>query len=168
MKLLLHADVPKLGYFGDVVEVADGYARNYLVPQGLAVQPTEANIKAIEAERAQRAEERRLAREQLEKAAAKVDGAAVTVAALANEQGHLFGSVTEETIAEQLRERGYEVQTKQVRMPEHLRSLGEYEVALRYADDLHATVKVVVVRPEEQSAAVEAEPVSEDRVDEAE
>jgi len=87
MKLLLHADVPKLGYFGDVVEVKDGYARNYLLPQGLAVEPNETNIKAIEAERAQKAEERRLVRARLQKTCEQVNGAEVTIKALANEIG---------------------------------------------------------------------------------
>jgi len=144
MKVLLHTDVEKLGYFGDVVEVSAGYARNYLLPQGLAVEPTEANLKAIEEERARKAEERRLAREQMEQACAKVNGTEITLTERANEQGHLFGSVTEEHIAEALRQAGFEVQTKQVQLEAHLRQVGDYTVTLRYAPDLTAEVTVHV------------------------
>jgi large subunit ribosomal protein L9 len=149
MKLLLQTDIPKLGYYGDVVEVSDGYARNYLLPQRMAIKPTEHNIKAIEQERARRSEERRLMRSQLEKTAAKVDQAAVTITALSNEQGHLFGSITEDAIAEALREQGHEIQVKQIVLSEHLRTIGEHPVKLQFADDLIASITVTIQRPEE-------------------
>ena len=161
MKLLLHVDVPKLGYFGDVVEVAEGYGRNYLVPQGLAVEPTEANVKTIEADRAHKAEERRLVREQLERAAEKVNGAEITITARANEQGHLFGSVTEEHIAEALRDQGFEIQNKHVVLPEHLRMLGDYGVKLQFGPDLGVVVKLGVVRPTDQEDDAPSEPETE-------
>jgi large subunit ribosomal protein L9 len=151
MKVLLHADVPKLGHFGDVVEVAEGYGRNYLLPQRLAVEPTSANVKAIQEERARQAEVRRLAREELLKVAEKVKGAQVTIVARANEQGHLFGSVTEETIAAALREQGFEVQNKHVVMNEHFRMLGSYDVKLRFDVDIEVDVKVGVVQPTDQN-----------------
>jgi len=151
MKLLLHADIPKLGHFGDVVEVKSGYARNYLLPQKLAVQPTEANVKAIQEERAQRSEQRRLALEELKKAAAKVEGTEIGLSARANERGHLFGSVGQEDIAAALREKGFEVQAKHVVMSEHFRMLGNYEVKLHYGEDIEASVKIEIVRPEEQA-----------------
>lgn len=151
MEVLLHADIPKLGYFGDVVKVAEGYARNYLLPQRLAVRPTEANIKEIAAERAQQVELRRLARERLVKAAAKVDGLELTIPALANEQGHLFGSVGAEEIAKAICEKGFEVQSKSVKMAEHLRQLGDYDITLRFAEGLEATVKLQLVSPQEQA-----------------
>ena len=144
MKVLLHVDVPKLGYLGDVVTVKDGFARNYLLPQGLAVEPNEGNIKAIADERARQAEVRRLARDEMVKACAKVDGASVRIEALINERGHLFGSVSEEGVAVALREAGYEVATRQIVMPEHFRMVGSYEVEVRYADDIRALVTVKV------------------------
>ncbi len=142
MKVLLYADVEKLGYFGDVVNVKEGYARNYLLPSGLAVLPSAANVKAIEEQRARKAEERRLVHEQMVKAAEKVNGAEVTLQERANEQGHLFGSITEEHIAEALRQSGFEVQTKQVNLESHLRQVGHYPVTLRYAENITATVTV--------------------------
>ena len=150
MKLLLHTDIPKLRHLGDVVDVAEGYGRNYLLPQRLAVVPTEANVKAIQHERAQQAEMRCLAREELAKAAAKVKGAVVTIVARANEQGHLFGSVTDEQIAAALREQGFEVQAQHVVLSEHLRQLGTYEVKLCFDADIEAGITVGVVQPTDQ------------------
>ena len=93
MKVLLCEDVGKVGWVGDVVEVKAGYARNYLLPYGIAVVPTEANIKSLAKEKARSAHERKLAYEQLEHLGSRVGGAEVVVAARANEQGHLFGAV---------------------------------------------------------------------------
>lgn len=146
MKVLLVEDVEKLGWLGDVVEVKNGYARNYLLPQGLATIPTEANIKSLEAEKQRRAELRRLERQQKEQLAARVEGAEVVIAANANELGHLFGSVTERDIADALRQQGFEVQDDMVKMPAgHIKEIGTHEVALRIASDLRPAVRVVVV-----------------------
>ncbi len=147
MKLLLLADVPDLGYFGDVVEVKNGYGRNYLLPQQLATMPTESKIKAIEEERAKRAEERRMAREALEKVAAKVADASVTIESNANAAGHLYGSVTEADIAKALQDAVYEVQTRHVVLSHHITEVGVYDVTLKFASDLTASVKVNVVGP---------------------
>lgn len=150
MKVLLISDVESLGYFGDVVEVKDGYARNYLIPQGHATVPTDTAVKSIEKERAQRADERKLAREQLESAASRFDDASVIVTAKANEQGHLFGSVSEKDIAENLREQGFEVATDMVRMNHgHIKELGRHEVKIRFAVDLVKTVAVAVLGQDE-------------------
>ena len=150
MKLLLHADIEKLGYFGDVVEVNEGYARNYLLPQRIGVRPTEQNVKAIESERAARVEERRLAREALVKVAEKVNGAEITIEALANEQGHLFGSVSEADIAKTLCLKGHDVQSKQVVITHPVRELGETEIKIHFTEDVDVTIKLNVVRPEDQ------------------
>jgi len=161
MKVLLHSDIDRLGYLGDVVEVADGYARNYLLPQGLAILPSETNLRAIQKEKAAQMEQRRLALEKLQKVADEVSGAEVVIQALANEQGHLFGSVSESDIAGRLQEKGFEVQTKHVRMPEHFRVLGEYEVKLHFGQDVDTIVQVQVVRPtdaedDNQSESIES------------
>jgi len=158
MKVLLHRDVPDLGYFGDVVDVSDGYARNYLLPQGMATEPTEVNVKAIEKERAQQAELRRLAREALLKVAGKVNEAQIKIEVKANEQGHLFGSVSSQDIAQALRRQSFEIQSKQIMLKEHIRQLGTYNVKLHFADDIEAEIKVDVVRPEEQKNDDESEP----------
>jgi len=157
MKLLLHADVPRLGHLGDVVEVSSGYARNYLLPQRLAVKPTQANIKAIEAERIRQMELRRLARQEKVNAAEKVDGAEVTIAALANEQGHLFGSVGEDDIAAALQAAGYEVKSTNVELSEHIRMLGTFDVKLQFGEDIGAAVTVQVVLPEDEEGGDQSE-----------
>jgi len=150
MKVLLCEDIQKLGWLGDVVEVNIGYARNYLLPQGLAKFATEASIRAIAEEKSKRAEQRIKDSKRLEDAAKAVEGAEAVVAAKANEQGHLFGSVTEGKIAANLREQGFEVADEVVQLPEHIKQVGTHAVTLKFADDLTVTVNVVVV-PEQES-----------------
>ncbi len=145
MKVLLYEDIKRLGWLGDVVEVTEGYARNYLLPQGLAKVATEANIRAIAQEKAKRAEQRLREQKRVEKAAEAVDGAEAVLAARANEQGVLFGSVTEPMIAANLRAQGFEVADEIVKMPEHIKHVGTHDVTLRFAEELTATVHVVVV-----------------------
>lgn len=161
MKLLLCEDIRSLGWLGDVVEVNEGYARNYLLPQGLAKVATQANIKAISEQKAGRAEQRLHERSRLEQAVKAVDGAEAVIAARANEQGVLFGSVTDSQIAANLRAQGFEVADEIVQLPEHIKQVGAHTLTLKFADDLTAEVKVTVVpeaeqpatRPADQSAA---------------
>jgi len=145
MKVLLCEDIRNLGWLGDVVEVNEGYARNYLLPQGLAKAATEANIKAISQEKAERVEQRLHERKALEQAFKAVDGAEAVIAAKANEQGILFGSVTECHVASNLREQGFQVADEVVQLPEHIKQIGTYTVKLKFADDLIAQVNVTVV-----------------------
>jgi len=150
MKVLLCEDVEKLGWLGDIVEVNVGYARNYLLPQGIGKVATEASIRAIAEEKTKRAEERIQDSKRLEDAAKAVEGAEAVVAAKANVQGHLFGSVTERQIAANLREQGFEVADEIVQLPEHIKQVGTHAVTLKFADDVTVTVNVVVV-PEQES-----------------
>jgi len=145
MKVLLTGDVKKLGWLGDVVDVADGYARNYLLPQGLAKMATDNNIRTIAKAKAKHAEERKLLRAQLEKVAAAVDGKEAVIAAAANEQGHLFGSVFRHNIAENLRAQGYEVQDDAVGLYEHIKEVGSYKIKLEFMDDLTASINLLIV-----------------------
>jgi large subunit ribosomal protein L9 len=145
MKVLLCEDVKELGWFGDVIEVSTGYARNYLLPQGLATVPTEANLRSLAKETARRAEQRKLERERLEAVAAAVEGAEAVVAAKANEQGVLFGSVGAREVAENLRAQGFEVADETVQLAEHIKQVGTHNVTLKFDKDLNATVNVVVV-----------------------
>ncbi|MHC4173665.1 MAG: 50S ribosomal protein L9 [Planctomycetota bacterium] len=139
MKVLLCEDVKKLGWLGDVVEVNDGYARNYLLPQGIAKIATG------------RAEQRIQESKRQEDAAKTVEGAEAVVAAKANEQGVLFGSVTAQQIAANLREQGFEVADEIVQLPEHIKQVGTHTVTLKFADDLTASVNVVVVPEQEDT-----------------
>ena len=157
MKLLLHGDVEKLGHVGDVVEVNEGYARNYLIPQLLGVEPTKANIEAIAEEKTRQAELRRLARVELEASATKVNDAEVTIVSRVNEQGHLFGSVGEAEILAALHEKGFTVQAKHIVLDGHIRETGTFDVRLRFASDIEATVHVAVVGPEDEGGDHESE-----------
>lgn len=145
VKVLLVEDISNLGWLGDVVEVNEGYARNYLLPQGLARPATDANIRAIADEKVRRAEVRLADRRRLEQVCAAVDGAEVVIASKANELGHLFGSVTEKHISENLRAQGFAVADEVVRLGEHIKQVGNYPVKLKFADELTATVSCVVV-----------------------
>ncbi len=158
MKVVLCEDIQKLGWLGDIVEVNTGYARNYLLPQGLAKVATEGNIRALAKEKAKRAEQRLQVRRRMEKAVEAVNGAEAVLAARANEQGVLFGSITETMIAANLRAQGFEVADEIVKLPEHIKQLGTHNVTLRFADDLTATVKVVVVPEQVEEQQGEEQP----------
>jgi large subunit ribosomal protein L9 len=158
MKVLLCEDVENLGWYGDVVDVNEGYARNYLLPQRIATVPNDAKIKTMAQEKAKRAEQREVVIDNLKKAAQAVDGAEAVLAAKANEQGHLFGSVHENQIAANLRLQGYEVADKHVRLREHIKEVGQYTVEIEFAAGITAKVQVTIV-PEGQN--VEASDDSE-------
>jgi large subunit ribosomal protein L9 len=158
MKVLLCEDIRKLGWFGDIVEVENGYARNYLLPQGLAKMVSDDNIRSLAKEKVKRAEERIKEKKRLEQAAQVVDGAEAVIAAKANEQGHLFGSITEKQIASNLREQGFTVADEVVQLHDHIKEVGKHQVKLRFAENVIVTVNVTVV-PEQ--AAAEEQPASE-------
>ena len=145
MKVLLCEDVKNLGWLGDIVDVTAGYARNYLLPKGLAKPATEANVKALAREKAKRAEQRVKGRKRLEETAAAVEGAEAVLAAKANEQGVLFGSIGPRDIAANLREQGFAVADDYVHLEENIKNVGASQVTLKFAEDLNATVNVVVV-----------------------
>lgn len=154
MKLLLRRDIQKVGLAGDVVEVTEGYARNYLLPQHLAVLPTQANMKAIEEDKKRAEAERRERRALLEAQAGKMRDVEVTISAACNEDGHLYGSVGPREIAAALRDEGHAVDAKQVHLHEPIRRLDTVTVPVVFTDDLRVEVKVWVVR---ETAADEAE-----------
>ncbi|MGB2865795.1 MAG: 50S ribosomal protein L9 [Sedimentisphaerales bacterium] len=156
MKVLLCEDIDRLGWLGDVVEVNNGYARNYLIPQGLAKVANESSIRAIAEEKAKSAEQRKLDGKRLEEAVKAIEGAEAVVAAKANELGHLFGSVNERQIAANLREQGFEVRDEIVQLPEHIKEIGTHSVTLKFRDDLTATINVVVVPEQQDESDAEA------------
>lgn len=157
MKLLLCKNVTKLGIVGDIVDVKSGYARNYLVPRGLATEPTETNVRALADARRVAEEERIHERGLLEKLAAKLEGVEITVPARANEDGVLYGSVGRREIAAALVEEGYPIDTDQVALGAPLRQLDSVSVALKLADGIGAEIKVWVVREKTASDDEETE-----------
>src|SRR5437868_6228499 len=106
MKVLLAQTLDKIGIVGEVIEVSEGFARNYLLPKKLAVQPTDGNIKRLEAARLEYEKKQRELREQKEKLMAALAGTEVTISRQANDEGHLFGSVSKRDIAEALQKSG--------------------------------------------------------------
>lgn len=146
MKLLLTKDITKLGIVGDVVDVSPGYARNYLLPKRLATQPTESNMRALADERAKAEERRRLAREALQTQADTLADVEITIAASANEEGVLYGSVGPREIAAALRDEGHEVDASIIKLHTPIRQLDNIMVDIVLADDIATKVKVWVVR----------------------
>jgi len=145
MKVLLRKNVAHLGKIGDVVNVKPGYARNYLVPQRLAVEPTEGNLKAIEAEKQAYLEELAKERAQIEAKAALVQGKEITIAARANEEGHLYGSVGPAQISSALAESGAFVEPEFIQLEHPIDQLDKYDVKVSFGEDVSATIHVWVV-----------------------
>jgi large subunit ribosomal protein L9 len=146
MQVILLEKVVNLGQLGDVVKVKEGYARNFLIPQGKARRATETAIKEFESRRAdlEKAQADKLAAAQA--AQAKLNGVAVKVAAKAGVDGRLFGSVTNYDIAEALAKQGFEVNKAQIRMPQGpLKLVGEYPLAVSLHSDVVADITVSVV-----------------------
>ena len=152
IKVLLRRNVTKLGQIGDVVEVKDGYARNYLIPHGIAMSPSEANLKAIEAERQAYLAELAKQRAVLEQRAKMLDGKEFTISARANEEGHLYGSVGPAQIAAVVNAGGIIVEPENIVLDEPIRRLDKYEVPVEFAPEVTTTIVVWVVPPRESEA----------------
>lgn len=149
MKVLLRRNIAQLGEIGEVVEVRPGYARNYLLPQGLAAVPTEGNIKAIEAEKqaylAQLAQERAA----LEARAKILQGKEFTIFARANVEGHLYGSVGPAQIASAVTKEGIILEPQNILLDEPIHKLDKYEVTVAFGQDVRCGISVWVVPPRE-------------------
>ena len=150
MKLLLCKNVEHLGIVGDVVNVSPGYARNYLVPYGLATEPTEGNTRRLAVARKEAEREVAAQRLRLEELAGRLKDVEVTIHAKANEEGALYGSVSKREISRALEAEGYFVKPEQVVLDHPLRHLDTVSVDIRLADDLRTPVKVWVVREKEE------------------
>jgi len=149
MEVILREDVDKLGTRGQVVKVAGGYARNFLLPRKLAVAATESNKKIVEQER-----QGHLRREAKEKAGAQdlanmMTGVTVVIAQKAGEQEQLFGSVTSKDIAEALERQDYHIDRRKIQLDDPIRQLGQYQVPVRLHREVTVEVTVQVVREEE-------------------
>jgi len=158
MEVILKEDVPNLGLRGDVVKVADGFGRNYLLPRKMAMQATAANKAVIEQMKA--AAERRSASEkaQAEELVTKLEPVVLSFTRRAGEAGHLFGSVTSADIAADLAAQGFEVDRRKIQLGEPLKSLGEYKVAIRLHREVTARVTVKVLAEAEEKAEAATAP----------
>lgn len=145
MQVILMEKVINLGQLGDVVKVKEGFARNFLIPQGKAKRATEANIKVFEAKRAELEKQQAEKLAEAQSRAAKLEGYLLQVTQKAGVDGKLFGSVTNVDIVEALKAQGFEVCKSEVRMPSLIKSIGDYPITLALHTDVTANITVSVL-----------------------
>ena len=146
MEVILRQSIENLGRPGEIVKVSNGYARNYLLPRGLAFEATPGNRKRIASERARldAAENERLAAAKAE--AERLEPVSLTFSARVGEEDKLFGSVTAADIAQQLQAQGFAIEKRQVELHEPIKALGVYRVAIRLHAEVHPEIKVWVIK----------------------
>jgi large subunit ribosomal protein L9 len=145
MDVILREDVKTLGKAGELVRVKPGYARNYLLPHGLAFEATEGNKKRIAAETRARTARTHAERTEAERAAATLGGVALTLTGKAGEEGKLFGSITAQDIADALAAQGHPVDRRRIELEHPIKTLGHHTVSVRLHPEVHAEVHVTVV-----------------------
>ena len=145
MRVILLKDVEKLGKKGEIKAVADGYARNFLIPNKLAVLATKSELAKLEEQKkieAQKAEEELL---HFQEIASQVDGLEIEMPAKVSEDGKLFGAVTPSQITEKLKEKGFDIGKEQVKLESPIKEIGEYEATVEFPHNLEAKIKVIVI-----------------------
>lgn len=153
MEVILKEDVANLGHRGDVVKVADGYGRNFLLPRKLALQATQANKAVIEQMKHAAARRSAAEKAQAEQQVPLFEALTLSFTRKSGEQGHLFGSVTSADIAGELAAKGFEVDRRKIQLSEPLKNTGEYTVAVKLHREVAAHVKVVVAAESEEPVA---------------
>lgn len=148
MQIILQEDVEKLGNRGQVVEVADGYARNYLLPHKLALEASAGNLKRLEKMRVVFAKKEAVEKADAEKLAELLASVTLEFTRRAGENDQLFGSVTSADVSEALAAQGYTVDKRKVVLPEPIKVVGEFEVPLKLHREVGANVKLVVKKEE--------------------
>lgn len=156
VKLLLKQSIKNIGRVGDVVEVSAGYARNYLLPQDLAVVPTAGNVKKVEAIRQEILRKERELRDQQETLLKQLAGVEVTLERKCNEQGHLYGAVSATDIAKALQAQGFNVQPDDINLSGRMDHVDTYLAKVRFADDLATDIKVWVAPDAESKQLIDA------------
>ena len=149
MEVILKEDIAKLGHRGDVVKVAEGYGRNYLLPRKLAIEATAANKAVIEQMRQSAVRRSAVEKADAEALAKQLDSAAVAFQRKAGEKDHLFGSVTTADIAEGLEKQGFNIDRRKIQLNEPLKSLGEFEVPIKLHRDVTSRIKVTIEKEAE-------------------
>jgi large subunit ribosomal protein L9 len=147
-KVILQEDIEKLGHRGDVVDVKPGYARNFLLPNKLAIEATTGNMKALERIRGALAKKTATEQDAAEKQAASLNGVELKFTRKTGENDQLFGSVTNGDIAEALEAQGYKIDNRQVQLHDPLKTLGDFPVKIKVFREISAEVKVQVAKEE--------------------
>ena len=145
MEVILKEDIANLGKMGEVVRVRDGYARNYLLPRGLVLTANRKNLKGFEHQKRVISQQRERVVKQAQSLGEKLAAVSLTIPVKTGEEGKLFGSVTNIHIEKALREEGFDVERRKIHLAEPIKTLGDFEVPIRLAADVTATVKVSVV-----------------------
>lgn len=145
MKVILRQDVDKLGVIGDAVNVKDGYARNFLIPRGMAYYASPKALRMIEAEKKQHASKMQKLKESAEHLAMKLGDVQITIPMQVGEEDRLFGTVTTPMIAQELADRGYDIDRRSIIIEEPIRSLGIFDVKIKLHPEVMATIKVWVI-----------------------
>jgi large subunit ribosomal protein L9 len=149
MDVILREDIEKLGTRGQLVKVASGYARNFLLPKKMAVPATEANKKIVEQERQSYLKREAKATAEASDLGKLMEAVIITITQKAGENGQLFGSVTSKDIADSLEAQGYTIERRKIVLEEPIKSVGEYKVPLRLHRDVTVEIAVNVVKEEE-------------------
>ena len=144
MKVILRQDMDDLGLEGDIVEVAKGYGRNYLIPKGIALEASKPNIKLMEMQRKKIEVKRLKAKEDAEKIKEKMAGITITISQKAGEEDKLYGSVTTMDIASKMEAEGIVIDRRKINLDKPIKTLGEFDIPVKLYPEVTATVKVVV------------------------
>jgi large subunit ribosomal protein L9 len=145
IEVILREDIKTLGRAGEMVRVKPGYARNYLLPKGLAYEATEGNKKRVAAETRVRAVRNQAERSEAERAAATLNDVVLTLTGKAGEEGKLFGSVTSQDIADALAQQGHSVERRRIELEHPIKTTGTHSVTVRLHPEVHAQLRVSVV-----------------------
>ena len=148
MKVILKEDIPKLGKMGETVQVAPGYGRNYLIPQGKAIMASSKNLKALQHEQMLIQRRADLVRKDAEGVAGKIEGLTLTLTRKVIEEDKLYGSVSVSDISQALEEAGVEIERKLIKLDEPIKSLGEFQVPVKVHADVTAQLTVQVTKEE--------------------
>ena len=144
MKVILREKVPSLGKAGDLINVNDGYARNYLIPRGLAIEADEKNIKTFEHEKKNILKKAQKEHKNAEEMASALNNVTLTFSRKVGDQHKIFGSVTAKDVEEALRDKGYNIDRKMIIIDEHIKSLGEFKVGVKLTAGVEVGLKVIV------------------------
>jgi large subunit ribosomal protein L9 len=145
-QVILRKNIESLGEVGDVVRVKPGYARNFLIPRGFAVEATPGNVRMVEAQKEQEDTREAKALADVKKTATKLEVIKLSAPVQVGEEDKVFGSVTAMTVAELLQNEGYEIDKKHIVLPEPIKALGVYDVPVKLDHDVEAMVKVYVIK----------------------
>src|SRR5712671_1863116 len=148
MEVILKEDVPKLGHRGDVVKVAEGYGRNYLLPRKLAIEATAGNKSVVEQMRQSAVRRSAVEKNDAETLSKQLESVALEFRRKAGEKDHLFGSVTSSDIAEALEQKGFNIDRRKIQVNDPLKSLGDFDIPIRLHRDVTSRIKVSILKEE--------------------